>query len=401
MPEPASPNTPTSAPDEEIEVTPAADPAARREQIRRLRAKLVRLDSEERQIAADAAKAAEPAARGRGSHRFRMRQADPSLQDPSQKREFRAWDEPLPEPPTTFIRRVPTWVLIVFGLAVSAQFYFLGGLTNRYLATRPPEPEKSVAPRVWDLELIKELDRALAAFEAEKFAEARQLTAALRTKAPELPGLGLLDAEAGRTESRSSMIDVTLLKEVYDQTSFAFRAQLERARNFALQLKLVEALGCLREAAAMEPTRPEPPFYIGEAMRRLGKFSEALESFDRAIRAARPGHQPDLALIQFRRRITVAESGRDDGLAAECAAAVAQPNPAPEWLALDAALKLLAGNVPETRTALVRLKATCPPSRLAILLEDHIFRSLLNRSELRDLLPKRVSRYHAGVLPSP
>ncbi|MBS0657162.1 MAG: hypothetical protein JSR82_02800 [Verrucomicrobia bacterium] len=396
MADPADPQPSETDAEVDIEVTPAADPIARREQIRRLQARISRLDAEEQRAAVP-----EPVApRGRGSHRFRMRQADPVLQEAAAKREFRAWDEPLPEPPPTFIRRIPKWVLWIFGLFVSTQFFFLGSLAQRWVLTRPTEPKRT-SPTEWDTSLIRELDRALADFREGRLADGRQAAAALRTKAPDLPGLALLDAEAGRTEARSSMVDVTLLREVHSRTAFAYRAQLERTRNFALQLKLVEALACLREAANLEPARPEPPFYIGEVMRRLGRYSDAIEHFERAAHAARPGWQPDRALIDFRRRITIAESGRDNTLAAECAAALALPNPAPEWLALDAAIKLLAGNLAETRASLDRLKLACPPERRAMLLEDHVFRSLLNRNELRDLLPKRSSRLEAGVLPSP
>lgn len=375
----------------------------RQQQIRTLQKDIEKLQAEEAQEeAAEAQRQAGPP-RERGRHRFQMRQSEPTLREASAQREFRAWDEPLPEPPTTFIRRIPTWAICLFCLVFSAQFLAVGYYTHNYLDSRPPEAPVQTSPTEWTASLIREVEKILTDFTSGRDAEGRQATAALLAKAPELPGLALLEAEAARTEGRLISVDVALSREIQRATPFRYRALLEQARNFAAQGKVVEALGSLRTAVALDPVRPEAHFYIGEIRRRMGRFFEAISCFESAAHAARPGLQPDLALIRLRQRFARAESGRENTLAAETEAALARPNPEPEWLALDAALKLLGGNVAETRASLLRLKASCPPARLAVLLDDHVFRSLLNRNELRDLMPKRDlrDRASASFLPPP
>lgn len=375
----------------------------RQQQIRTLLKDIEQLKADEaREEAAEEQRQAGPP-RERGRHRFQMRQSEPTLREASAQREFRAWDEPLPEPPAPFMRRIPTWLLWSFCLVFSAQFLAVGYYAHIYLDSRPPDAPIQTSPTEWTASLIRELEKVLADFAGGREAEARQATAQLLAKSPELPGLALLEAEAARTEGRLISVDVALAREIQRVTPFRYRALLEQARNYAAQNKLVEALASLRSAVALDPVRPEAHFYIGEIRRRMGRFFEAIACFESAANAARPGLQPDLALIRLRQRFARAESGRENTLAAETEAALARPDPEPEWLALDAALKLLAGNVAETRASLLRLKTSCPPARLAVLLDDHIFRSLLNRNELRDLLPKRDlrDRASASFLPPP
>lgn len=328
-------------------------------------------------------------AKSRGAHRFQMRNAEPALRESTQPREFRAWDEPLPEPPPPFVKRIPKWVLWTFCLLFSAQFLAAGYYTARFLAQRPPEPALSTSPAEWTGPLTAELNQVLAAFQQGREPEGRQAAATLVAKAPNLPGIALLEAESARLQARFASVDIKLVHEQKLGGSFVYRASLERARNFSAQNKLNEAREALREAVQVDPTQTAAHYYLGEIWRRSGRFSEALLSFDRAAHRSRFGNQPDLALIRLHRQFAEVESGRESVVAAECEAALARPAPAPEWLALDAAIKLLAGHQAEARASLQRLRAMCPPNRLAALLDDHIFRSLLTRNELRDLLPKR------------
>lgn len=253
------------------------------------------------------------------------------------------------------------------------------------------------AKPLWTENDIRRLDAILSAERALSLEEMGRLLTQLQTERPGLPGLELVGARHAQLLRRFADAEVRLSRlaaEVGDSDP-ELTAELAflRARNYASQRKLLEARNCLDEVLRRDPRRPEAHYEQAELNRRMGRVGEALVGFDRALARAGSGRVPSRAMIDFRRRLMLVESGREAEIGTETyLAELGKTNPAGEWALTAAAVSLHRGQFAAGAQWMLRARALMQPHAYLAAIEDYFFRAHAGRTELKDCFPTVAER---------
>jgi hypothetical protein len=276
-------------------------------------------------------------------------------------------------------------VLVLMGLC-----FVLGRVT---LPARPPAAVRGAAPAVGSKEpaagngvpgpTMALLDQALAAQNNDP-GKAVKLLERLRGGGQHISGL---EYELGWLAYRNANYPEALLalnrsiaqgEEVSE--SYDLRGMITGGR--------LSGLGTLDFEAATQanPFAANAFFHWGEALRRVGKPRQALVHLQQALdRAQTPGAR---TVYELKIRLTQIELGEEEDFAPALAAALAQPQPATEWLLTAAAQELHNGNYRAATASLERARQFGNLPFLSAALRDYFFLGFAERTEIADEFAK-------------
>lgn len=297
-----------------------------------------------------------------------------------------------PEPSNTWWDRSgSTWgrgVLYFSFSAGLALLAFLAGRSNLPRAAALPNKtpaNRSNAP--WTPTVTEQLGRALTADQAGDLNAARQIAINLQQSLvnnPFLEGyLATLDTRSGRLNDVEASIARRINPGIPPDLAVALlNAQ---AFNYCRRREFERAIDCFGEIAKIQPSDARNFLHWGEALRRLGRLSEAITKFQETILRlpeAVPSLADDREYAAFKRRLSQVEFGRPEDLRAELDQRLGAPVPGGYWLLTGAAVALQAGDVPGAVELLKKAQAVYPPQQFTTLLEDYFFRAQAYHPEI-------------------
>ena len=159
--------------------------------------------------------------------------------------------------------------------------------------------------------------------------------------------------------------------------------ELMRASLAGMKGNYADAATFLAAAARAQPFNAKFCFCWGEALRRAGRLTDAVERLTQAL--ARPDSPAARELYRFKMRLAKVEAG-DDPLDNELSGHIHESSPEGGWLLLAAAREMHRGNDSEAAVLLTKAKAALPPEVFSVYVQDYLFQARADRPELRALL---------------
>ena len=299
------------------------------------------------------------------------------------------------EQPSAWERTGSTWGRGILYFAFAAALALLAFLVGRNDARHADPIHKTVeAPpfALWEPTFSGRLDKALMADHAGNLVAALQLTDTLQKDMRDNPTLLAYRASLSTRLGHTNDVEADLSRLLNPTTSPELGAPLNEAQgfNYSRRREFDRAIDCFDAVAQVAPFNTANLLHLGEAMRRKGRLTDAIDTFQTALlrlpntTGASTASQREY--LAYEARLSQVENGHGAGLKAETDQHLKAPAPSAYWLLTAAALALQDGTIPPAVDALTKARAVFPPEQFSALLGDYFFRTFSYHPEMSAFL---------------
>ncbi len=219
-----------------------------------------------------------------------------------------------------------------------------------------------------------------------KLAEARHTLVQAREAKPDLPFSEYLLGKI-LLLSKNAPEGVIHLNSSANRGEMAPESLLELAQAYARVSTRPEVVERYYEQAILaDPLNPDPFFYYGQALRKVGQSSKAVEALQRAVLRAKG--TSDEPIIAGKLALARLENG-DPTIAAELRKPMAEGTMDVPKIFAAAALAAREQDFAQAAELIRQARELAPPEVFRYLLSDQIFEASRGRPEMRDLLNPR------------
>ncbi len=295
-----------------------------------------------------------------------------------------------PEPNTGWGQRTgSTWGRGVLYFAFSAGIALAAFLAGRNEGHHGDVGKTAPAalPPTWTPTFMDPLDRALTAERDGDLTVARriadELLKSMKPNAVLDAYSATIDTRLGRLNDVEAALSRKLGPNLPPDTAAALYAA--QAFNYTRRREFERASDCFREVAKVRPFDATNLLLWGEAQRRQGQLTDALDRFQQALLrlpVEAPNAAPEREYVAFKRRLSLVELGRDAEFKAELDQRLNDPAPSGYWLLTGAAVALQKKDMPTAVDLLKKAQGAVAPTQFTALMEDYFFRAFAYQPEM-------------------